>query len=463
MFSAAYIWAKIIRYLEERISSTTVSAWFDDAEVVEFNEEHLIIYTPDEFRRDMIIRRCTGHIEDGLQELFQSYADYFRAYLPKARRNADQYLESLGREDIAPAGENGWILATGSNPYNLANASLTSHSGVGNGPFTALLFWDWYTFTGDRELLRELVYPALEEMSLFMSKTLGDYEGKLLVTNSASPENANKRRTVGTSYDQQMVWENYRATQKAAAVLGYTPQDHPVLEIIRQQIDKLDPVPIGGSGQIKEYREEDLYGQFGQPGHRHISQLVSLYPGELIATGPEEWKAAASKTLDLRGPGTLGWAVAHRQLCRARLGEGEQAYACLQYLVKDRLMPNLWNDRYVFQVDGNFGYTAAVAEMLLQSQDGITLLPALPKAWQEGAYAGLTARGGFRVDASWKAGQLEKAVVHSSLGGEVSVRYPGIGSYRVCREDGAPATLTGKNEHSICVETLPGQTIVLER
>lgn len=406
---------------------------------------------------------CWPLFNTNLQELFASYADYFRAYLPKARANADQYLKNLGREDVAPAGENGWILATGSNPYNLPNASLTSHSGVGNGPFTALLLWDWYEFTGDKALLRELIYPALEEMSLFLSKTLGDYDGKLLVTNSASPENAGNRRTVGTSYDQQMVWENYRATQKAAGALGYTPQDHPVLGIIQAQIDKLDPVPIGGSGQIKEYREEDLYGAFGQPEHRHISQLVSLYPGELIATGPQEWKAAASKTLDLRGSGTLGWSVAHRQLCRARLGEGDQAYGCLQYLIKDRLMPNLWNDKHVFQVDGNFGYTAAVAEMLLQSQDGIALLPALPQAWQEGAYAGLTARGGFRVDASWKTGRLEKVVVHSTLGGTACLCYPGIASYRLRLDDGGQLKVTPRDAHCICVDTLPGQTLILER
>ena len=398
-----------------------------------------------------------------LQELFASYADYFRAYLPKARCNADMYLEKLSRADMAPAGENGWILATGCNPYNVPNASLSGHSGVGNGPFTALLFWDWYEFTGGKVLLRELVYPALEEMSLFLSKTLEDYDGKLLVTNSASPENANCRRTVGTSYDQQMIWENYFATQKAAKILGYTEKDHPVLGIIAAQIDKLDPVPIGASGQIKEYREEDYYGQFGQPEHRHISQLVALYPGVLISTGKEEWKTAASRTLDLRGPGTMGWSVVHRQLCRARLGQGEQAYDRLQFLIKEKLMPNLWNDQYVFQVDGNFGYTAGVAEMLLQSHDGISLLPALPAAWQDGSFTGLTARGGFAVDGAWQAGVLEKATLRSKMGGEVRLRYPGISGYRVTLEDGTAVKVAAETADCILIQTTQGQTLTVTK
>jgi hypothetical protein len=393
---------------------------------------------------------CWPLFNTNLQELFRSYADYFLAFLPKAKANADQYLKNLGRSDIAPAGENGWIIATGCNPYNAPNASMVSHSGVGNGPLTALMFWDWYEFTQDKKLLQEVVYPILEGMSLFLSRTVADYDGKLLVSNSASPENANNRRTVGTAYDQQMIWENHYATQQAAKILGYTPEDHPVLGVIAQQIDKLDPVVIGASGQIKEYREENFYGEFGQPEHRHISQLVSVYPGILIASGSDVWKTAASKTLDLRGTGTTGWSVVHRQLCRARLEEAEKAYSCLRYFIQDRLMPNLWNDRFVFQVDGNFGYTAAVAEMLLQSHNGIRLLPALPPTWESGSFRGLTARGGFTVDVQWARNRLHSFCITSQCGGVCTVRYPGISQLQ------ADAGISVVTEDCIRFETSKG-------
>ena len=126
-------------------------------------------------------------------------------------------------------------------------------------------------------------------------------------------------------------------------------------------------------------------------------------------------------------------------------------------------MPNLWNDRYVFQVDGNFGYTAAVAEMLLQSHDGIELLPALPKAWKNGAYAGLTARGGFRVDVAWQDGRLEKAAIHSTLGGMLYITCPDIDAYGLHLEDGTPVAVTREKNHRLSLQTTPGQTIILER
>jgi len=361
--------------------------------------------------------------------------------------------------EYGPDGENGWIVTTGVNPYTLNTPSLTSHSGVGNGPFTALLFWDWYEFTGDVQLLRQFIYPILEEMSLFLSKTLGDYDGKLLVTNSASPENADCRRTVGTGYDQQMIWENYSATKKAAEILGYTPADHPVLKIIEDQIDRLDPVIIGASGQIKEYREENFYGEFGQPQHRHISHLVSLYPGVLIADGSKEIKDAASKTLDLRGPGSLGWAVTHRQLCRARLEEGEAAYKCADYLIKEKLLPNLWNDKLCFQVDGNFGYTAATAEMLLQSHSDIKLLPALPKAWKNGSFSGLCARCAFTVGAKWQDSLVTEFEIYSRSGGSCVLRYPNISD---CKIISGSASFEKLSRDSIRVTVMPNQKISFE-
>jgi hypothetical protein len=196
---------------------------------------------------------------------------------------------------------------------------------------------------------------------------------------------------------------------------------------VRAQIDKYCPVEIGADGQIKEFREEVHYADIGQRHHRHISQLVGLMPGTIINSSTPEYLAAARKTLDLRGDQSTGWALAHRICSRARAGDGNRAHKLIGNLISTRTYKNLWDAHPPFQIDGNFGATAGIAEMLIQSHAGfIDLLPALPSAWKKkGSFRGLCARGAFEVDCDWVDGKPVKVVVKSRKNLKADVRFRG--------------------------------------
>ena len=204
-------------------------------------------------------------------------------------------------------------------------------------------------------------------------------------------------------------------------------EDLAVIREIREQIDKYDPVQVGWSGQIKEYREEKFYGEIGEYRHRHISQLVGLYPGTSIGKETPAWLDAAKATLNYRSDKSTGWALAHRLNAWARTGDGNRAYRLFVNLIGTRTLPNLWDNHPPFQIDGNFGGTSGVAEMLLQSHEKyITPLPSIPDEWTDGSFSGLVARGGFEVDAVWKDGCALEFTIHSKVGNRCRLKYKGI-------------------------------------
>lgn len=361
-----------------------------------------------------------------LAETFEAYANYHSAYLPLAKRLADDYIGRMYPENYANEANNGWTIGTGGWLYNIEGSSI--HSGPGTGAFTSMLFWEYYDFTRDENVLREISYPAIEGMANFLSKTLVEEDGSLLVKYSASPEQMDPEEevycfTTGCAFDQQMVWENHNNLLKAVQVLGY---ENELVQTVREQIGRLDPVQIGKSGQVKEFREEEYYGDIGEPEHRHISQLVGLHPGTLITKKTPEWLNGAKVTLENRGDRSTGWAMAHRLNLWARSGNGNRAHKLLQDLLRYGTLPNLWDTHPPFQIDGNLGAVSGVSEMLLQSHsDCIDLLPALPDKWASGSFEGLVARGNFVISAQWQNKKITRMQIHSRSGGECRYRLPG--------------------------------------
>lgn len=339
----------------------------------------------------------------GLSETFIPYINYAKAYMPLAEQHADKFVGDSYPDKLTAPGTNGWIIGTGGWPYTIEGFKAGSHSGPGTGAFTALLFWDYYDYTRDVDFLRDFGYPALRSMAVLYTKLLVEIDGKYLIKDSASPEQMHEGKyyhTVGCAFDQQMVYECFRRTADSARVLGIRDSFIDRLESI---LPHLDPVLIGDDGQIKEFREETTYSSIGEPLHRHVSHLVGLYPGTVINEKHPEWLRAAEVTLDRRGDRTHCWAAAHRMLLWARTGNGKRAFDLLRSLICHNVMENLWDRHPPFQIDGNFGYTAGVSEMLLGGADGtVIVLQALPDEWRDGEFKGLVSRGGIVFDCRWK-------------------------------------------------------------
>lgn len=368
-----------------------------------------------------------------LIETFAPYVEYWKAYLPKVEQLASEYIRRHHRDNyIEGQGKCGWTIGTGSYPYVITEPS--DHSGPGTGALTSKLFWEYYDFTRDKNILARITYPALLGMSRFLTKTVREIDGEYLTMHSASPEQINPDtkeyiKTIGCAFDQQMIFENGKDFLKVCEILGIDDDD---ARIQKKQQESYNPVSIGASGQIKEFREESFYGAIGEYRHRHISHLMGLYPGTIINSDTPEWLEAARYTLNERGNNTTGWGLAHRLNAWARTGDGNKAYEVFRILLATRTYPNLWDACPPFQIDGNLGGTAGFAEMLLQSHEGfISILPALPDAWEKGSFEGLTARGGFEVSVDWLNKQAVRITVKSNCGETIRIRYPEISKYTI--------------------------------
>ncbi|MDW5290278.1 glycosyl hydrolase family 95 catalytic domain-containing protein [Formosa sp. PL04] len=403
-----------------------------------------------------------GAFNSNLAETFTPYVEFFDAYHPKAKSLATKYLKEHHASALAKDSlDNGWTIGTGTTPYKIVGPG--GHSGPGTGALTTKMFWDYYEFTMDTTFLREKAYPAILGMSKFLSKTLvptGD--NLLLVDPSASPEqihNGANYITAGTTFDQELVWENHNDLLKASEVLDIRDD---FINVVQDEINKLDPIIIGKSGQIKEFREEEYYGEIGQKNHRHISHLCALYPGTLINTSTPEWMDGSIVTLDERGNNTTGWGMAHRMNLRARTKDGEKAHEVYTKFIQEKTLPNLWTTHPPFQIDGNFGAMAGVSEMLLQSHEGyIEPLAALPKAWNNGQYSGLVARGNFELDVVWTDGKATSIKVLSRSGGTCTLKYDDLSVAKLTDEKGKSIAFKSDTSNTMSFETKKGETYLI--
>lgn len=330
--------------------------------------------------------------------------------------------------------------------------------------------WEYYEYTKDEDFMRERIYPMLREEALLYDQILVDSGAEITLADGTkstrlvsaptySPEHG--PRTLGNAYEQELIWQLYEDTIIAAETLGVDAEK--VAEWKETQ-SRLAPIEVGDSGQIKEWYTETTLGSLGERGHRHMSHLLGLFPGDLISVDNREYMDAVIVSLTDRGMKSTGWGMGQRINSWARTGMGNQAYQLIKTLFNDGIYPNLWDSHAPFQIDGNFGYTSGVNEMIMQSNMGyINLLPALPDDWSEGHVDGLLARGNFEVDMDWADGQLDQAVVTSKNGGEATVQYDNIFLASVTDQAGKDVKITKLSDNRISFATEKGKSYTISQ
>lgn len=388
--------------------------------------------------------------------------DYIKSLVPRGRLTANHYYSKPDGSAVR-----GWVIHHENN--------IWGNTGPGNW-YEGFYFpaaagwmcqdiWEYYQFSQDKNIL-ESNFPVMLDAALFWVDNLwrDARDGTLVANPSYSPEHG--PYSLGASCDQAIITELFDMTIKAYRILHPQQTDSPEITEIVKSKSRLAGPQIGLNGQFMEWKDETTMDITGDGGHRHANHLFWLHPGSQIIPGRSAqenlYAEAMKKTLNTRGDGGTGWSKAWKINFWARLRDGNHSHKLLEEQLKESTLSNLFDTHLPFQIDGNFGATAGMTEMLVQSQgEYIEMLPAIPDKWSTGSFNGIKARGNFALNAQWENKVLRNVEITSLSGKDCKLKYNGIYNYSLSEKDGGSILPTVIDGNSISFPTDAGKTYIL--
>lgn len=390
-----------------------------------------------------------------LAECHTSVIDYTNSLVTRGTETAQYYFVS---QDGSPV--RGWTTFHENNIWgNTGPANSYAFYFPAGAAWLCQDIWEYYQFNMDKEFLSENFNTMLQAALFWVDNLWEDSRDGTLVSNpSYSPEHGGF--SLGTSCDQEIIWELFNMVIEASDVLGINTSE---IQEIKNAQSKLYLPKVGLAGEYLEWKDETTMDITGDNGHRHVNHLFALHPGTLVVAGrsseDDRLVSAMKKVLEVRGDGGTGWSKAWKINMWARLRDGDHAGVMVNQIISQSTLKNLFDTHAPFQIDGNFGATAGMTEMLLQSQgDSVDLLPALPTIWKDGYVSGIKARGNFEVSMKWSDKKLESATVKSGSGEDCTLSYDGLGTSKIVTSKGTDVSYTVDDNNTITFKTVKGET-----
>lgn len=394
-----------------------------------------------------------------LTECHMPIVDYINSLVPRGEITAKTYHCTEDGSDVR-----GWTTYHENNIWgNTGPATSSAFYFPAGGAWMSQDIWEIYAFNQDKEYLSENFETLLGAALFWVDNLVTDTrDGTLVSSPSYSPEHG--PYSLGAACDQGIIWDTFQNTIEAAEALGI---DTPEIQEIRDAQSKLSGPKIGLNGQFMEWKDETAMDISGDGGHRHVNQLFALHPGRQVVAGRSEqddqYVEAMKKTLNTRGDGGTGWSKAWKINFWARLRDGDHAHTMVSQILKESTYGNLFDTHPPFQIDGNFGATAGMTEMLLQSQgDSIDLLAALPQTWENGEATGLKARGNVEIDMQWDHATLTGATLRPGTSNEaLKVRGTNIATSDLKDSKGNAVAFTTEDKNTIVFNAVAGETYTI--